>query len=120
MFIQGIVGAEGPPGKDGLVGQRVRSNTCLFFPSSGFGVPCMQLCVLTTGLSFQGERGDSGPEGLAGGMGSPGTEGPVGLTGGPGPRGDNVSLMSRNITKFLLITYQYLQKSVMSICLLRI
>lgn len=42
-------------------------------------------------LCFQGERGNPGPEGLAGGPGSPGTEGPVGTTGSPGERGKNVS-----------------------------
>lgn len=34
VFIQGIAGAEGPPGKDGLVGERVRLNNwcaCCFF-----------------------------------------------------------------------------------------
>ncbi len=39
---------------------------------------------------FQGERGDPGPEGLAGGQGVPGTPGPVGTPGGPGQRGDQV------------------------------
>lgn len=42
-------------------------------------------------LCLQGDRGNPGPEGLAGTSGSPGTEGPVGLTGGPGPTGENVS-----------------------------
>lgn len=80
----------------------------LFFLSSGLDVPCIQLCVLTTGVCvcFQGERGDAGPEGLAGATGSPGTEGPVGLTGGPGQRGDNVSFTNRNTTNLNLICCQ--------------
>lgn len=49
------------------------------------------------GMYLQGDRGNPGPEGLAGATGSPGTEGPVGLTGGPGQMGENVSLTDRNI-----------------------
>lgn len=30
-FIQGIAGADGPPGKDGLVGERVRTNYVKMF-----------------------------------------------------------------------------------------
>lgn len=45
-------------------------------------------------LLLQGDRGNPGPEGLAGGMGSPGNEGPVGITGSPGERGDNVSFIT--------------------------
>lgn len=56
-------------------------------------------------VCLQGDRGNPGPEGLAGTLGSPGTEGPVGLTGGPGPRGDNVSFTNRNATNLNLICY---------------
>lgn len=54
-------------------------------------------------LCLQGDRGNPGPEGLAGTSGSPGTEGPVGLTGGPGPTGENVSFTNRNETNLNLI-----------------
>lgn len=43
------------------------------------------------GMCFQGDRGDSGPEGLVGAPGSPGPEGSVGLTGSPGGQGKKVS-----------------------------
>lgn len=40
---------------------------------------------------FQGDRGDSGPEGLVGPQGLPGTPGPVGAPGDAGRRGEAVS-----------------------------
>lgn len=52
------------------------------------------------GGCFQGDKGNSGPEGLPGGAGSPGTEGPVGLTGSPGQRGENVSVITEKCTRF--------------------
>lgn len=52
-------------------------------------------------LFSQGDRGNPGQEGLAGGTGSPGTEGPVGMTGGPGQRGNDVSFTHRNITSYI-------------------
>lgn len=36
VLIQGIVGAEGPTGKDGLVGKRVRLNTYCAFVGGNF------------------------------------------------------------------------------------
>lgn len=36
FFIQGIAGAEGSPGKDGLVGERVRANMCVLVLSYDF------------------------------------------------------------------------------------
>lgn len=62
LFIQGIAGAEGPPGKDGLVGERVRLNTwcaCCFFKQwSGCAMHTVQLCVLNTDVCvFTGRQG---------------------------------------------------------------
>lgn len=43
MLIQGIAGAEGPPGKDGLVGERVREHglclVCCFILRGELNVP---------------------------------------------------------------------------------
>lgn len=84
MFLQGLAGPEGSPGKDGLVGQRVGR----LLPLVCFSV---YSCMRSQLVCFQGDRGNTGPEGLAGAAGSPGTEGPVGLTGSPGQTGPNVS-----------------------------
>lgn len=53
-------------------------------------IPLYSRVITDVCLCFQGERGNPGPEGLAGVTGSPGTEGPVGDTGSPGPIGENV------------------------------
>lgn len=44
-FVQGIAGAEGSPGKDGLVGERVRLNPAICFVSNGTRMHIMGLCV---------------------------------------------------------------------------
>lgn len=112
VFIQGLAGAEGSPGKDGLVGDRVRLNTwCLlfcFFLNSGLDqlmIPLHSWVITGAPMCFQGDRGNPGPEGLAGVTGSPGTEGPVGITGGPGEIGQKVSFTNRNTTHLNSIFY---------------
>ena len=56
-------------------------------------------CTIHCCVFSQGDKGNPGPEGLAGAPGSPGTDGPVGVTGGPGQRGDNVSSSNTNTTQ---------------------
>lgn len=81
-------------------------------------VSCIQLRVLTTGVCFQGDKGNPGPEGLAGATGSPGTEGAVGLTGSPGESGKNVSVTNGNVTKFNPVcSHQYLTATPLSLVL---
>lgn len=62
-------------------------------------------------MSFQGDRGNTGLEGLAGIAGSPGGEGPIGLTGSPGQRGDNVSFTNRNATNLEFNMLLYIRQS---------
>lgn len=86
---QGLAGADGVQGADGIIGVRVGIHSSFDIKHSNQIWPNSH-DVLTC---FQGDRGDPGPEGLAGGQGTPGSPGPVGTPGDPGQRGDQVCFL---------------------------
>lgn len=122
LLKQGVPGSDGPPGKDGMLGIRVRQLAALhrtsYNISLDFTLGLSLMCLSSFSLSSfpssflshtcpepQGDRGDVGPEGLIGARGAPGPPGPVGTTGGPGKRGEPVCVLHSILYTLNLMTY---------------
>lgn len=91
LLSQGTPGSDGPPGRDGAVGVKVR-----LVPDRSV----LQTLLLSFVLNFfftilQGERGNTGPAGAPGAPGAPGSPGSVGPLGKQGDRGESVSTRGR-------------------------